>query len=200
MTKQFINIVEIPILHDILHEIKNLFSFKILNFVNTHNFLKDINKESFEIGNSITITISKKSNQQLLLNKEINTNFLILLESKPIKINELIDKINILFIKKKYDSQSQLKIKNFILNINSRIISYKGNELKLTEREIDIILFLNENEAPQPVISLQNKVWKYSNSLETHTVETHIYRLRKKIKNTFNDDSFILSLKEGYKI
>jgi len=200
MTKQFINIVEIPILHDILHEIKNLFSFKILNFVNTHNFLKDINKESFETGNSITITISKKSNQQLLLNKEINTNFLILLESKPIKINELIDKINILFIKKKYDSQSQLKIKNFILNINSRIISYKGNELKLTEREIDIILFLNENEAPQPVISLQNKVWKYSNSLETHTVETHIYRLRKKIKNTFNDDSFILSLKEGYKI
>ena len=200
MTKQFINIVEIPILHDILHEIKNLFSFKILNFVNTHNFLKDINKESFETGNSITITISKKSNQQLLLNKEINTNFLILLESKPIKINELIDKINILFIKKKYDSQSQLKIKNFILNINSRIISYKGNELKLTEREIDIILFLNENEAPQPVISLQNKVWKYSNSLETLTVETHIYRLRKKIKNTFNDDSFILSLKEGYKI
>tara|TARA_B110000967_G_C18561733_1_gene400458 strand:- start:59 stop:661 length:603 start_codon:yes stop_codon:yes gene_type:complete len=200
MTKQFINIVEIPILHDILHEIKNLFSFKILNFVNTHNFLKDINKESFETGNSITITISKKSNQQLLLNKEINTNFLILLESKPIKINELIDKINILFIKKKYDSQSQLKIKNFILNINSRIISYKGNELKLTEREIDIILFLNENEAPQPVISLQNKVWKYSNSLETHTVETHIYRLRKKIKNIFNDDSFILSLKEGYKI
>jgi len=200
MTKQFINIVEIPILHDILHEIKNLFSFKILNFVNTHNFLKDINKESFETGNSITITISKKSNQQLLLNKEINTNFLILLESKPIKINELIDKINILFIKKKYDSQSQLKIKNFILNINSRIISYKGNELKLTEKEIDIILFLNENEAPQPVISLQNKVWKYSNSLETHTVETHIYRLRKKIKNTFNDDSFILSLKEGYKI
>ena len=200
MAKQFISIVEIPILHDILHEIKNHFSFKILNFVNTQNFLKEINKESFESGNTITITISKKNNQQLLSNKEINTNFLILLESKPIKINELIDKINILFIKKKYDSQSQLKIKNFILNINSRIISYKGNELKLTEREIDIILFLNENEAPQPVINLQNKVWKYSNSLETHTVETHIYRLRKKIKNIFNDDSFILSLKEGYKI
>jgi len=72
--------------------------------------------------------------------------------------------------------------------------------LKLTEREIDIILFLKEKESPQSVNNLQNEVWNYSSTLETHTVETHIYRLRKKFKNCFNDEDFISSSKEGYKI
>ena len=84
--------------------------------------------------------------------------------------------------------------------MNSRIISYQKDKLKLTEREIDIILFLKERNSPQPVKNLQNEVWKYSSTLETHTVETHIYRLRKKIKDQFNDDEFIFSLKDGYKI
>ena len=155
-------------------------------------------KESSDIANSIII--SKKYNHQLLSSKKIATNGLILLEDKPIKIGQLLDKINVLLIKKKYNFQSQLNIKSYSLNINSRIISSKGDELKLTEREIDIILFLNEKKVPQSVDNLQNEVWRYSSTLETHTVETHIYRLRKKIKSSFKDDNFILSLKECYKI
>ena len=197
MAKQFISIVEISILHDILNELKTLFSFKIFNFINTNDFLKE-SKESSDIANSIII--SKKYNHQLLSSKKIVTNGLILLEDKPIKIGQLLDKINVLLIKKKYNFQSQLNIKSYSLNINSRIISSKGDELKLTEREIDIILFLNEKKVPQSVDNLQNEVWRYSSTLETHTVETHIYRLRKKIKSSFKDDNFILSLKEGYKI
>jgi len=197
MAKQFISIVEISILHDILNELKTLFSFKIFNFINTNDFLKE-SKESSDIANSIII--SKKYNHQLLSSKKIATNGLILLEDKPIKIGQLLDKINVLLIKKKYNFQSQLNIKSYSLNINSRIISSKGDELKLTEREIDIILFLNEKKVPQSVDNLQNEVWRYSSTLETHTVETHIYRLRKKIKSSFKDDNFILSLKEGYKI
>ena len=197
MAKQFISIVEISILHDILNELKTLFSFKIFNFINTNDFLKETN-ESSDIANSIII--SKKYNHQLLSSKKIATNGLILLEDKPIKIGQLLDKINVLLIKKKYNFQSQLNIKSYSLNINSRIISFNGNELKLTEREIDIILFLNEKKFPQSVDNLQNEVWRYSSTLETHTVETHIYRLRKKIKSRFKDDNFILSLKEGYKI
>jgi len=197
MTKQFINIVEISILHDILNEIKTLFSFKIFNFIKTNDFLEETN-ESSDITNSIII--SKKHNHQLLFSKKIATNSLILLEDKPIKISQLLDKINVLLIKKKYNFQSQLNIKSYSLNINSRIISSNRNELKLTEREIDIILFLNEKKFPQSVNDLQNEVWRYSSTLETHTVETHIYRLRKKIKSRFKDDNFILSLKEGYKI
>ena len=197
MAKQFISIVEISILHDILNELKTLFSFKIFNFINTNDFLKETN-ESSDIANSIII--SKKYNHQLLSSKKIATNGLILLEDKPIKIGQLLDKINVLLIKKKYNFQSQLNIKSYSLNINSRIISFNGNELKLTEREIDIILFLNEKKVPQSVDNLQNEVWRYSSALETHTVETHIYRLRKKIKSSFKDDNFILSLKDGYKI
>jgi len=197
MAKQFISIVEISILHDILNELKTLFSFEIFNFINTNDFIKET-KESSDIANSIII--SKKYNHQLLSSKKIATNGLILLEDKPIKIGQLLDKINVLLIKKKYNFQSQLNIKSYSLNINSRIISSKGDELKLTEREIDIILFLNEKKVPQSVDNLQNEVWRYSSTLETHTVETHIYRLRKKIKSSFKDDNFILSLKEGYKI
>jgi|TARA_B100000787_G_scaffold168911_1_gene158705 hypothetical protein len=198
MTKQFVSIVEISTLDDILSEIKALFSFKILNFINSKDFFKEIDSENHEIVSSIII--SKKNNHSLLSSSKINTNSLILLDVKPIKIGQLIDRINILLIKKKYNFQSHLNIKNYILNINSRIISDKKDQLKLTEREIDIILFLNKKKTAQPVINLQNEVWKYLNTLETHTVETHIYRLRKKIKSTFNDDNFILSLKEGYKI
>ena len=197
MAKQFISIVEISILHDILNELKTLFSFKIFNFIKTNDFLEETN-ESFDITNSIII--SKKHNHQLLSSKKIVTNNLILLEDKPIKIGQLLDKINVLLIKKKYNFQSQLNIKSYSLNINSRIISSNGNELKLTEREIDLILFLYEKKLPQSVENLQNEVWRYSSALETHTVETHIYRLRKKIKSRFKDDNFILSLKEGYKI
>ena len=72
--------------------------------------------------------------------------------------------------------------------------------MKLTEREIEIILFLNDKEKPQNINILQKEVWSYVTDLETHTVETHIYRLRKKISDKFNDNNFIVSSKEGYSI
>ena len=101
-------------------------------------------------------------------------------------------------IQQNYLAQSNVNIKNFTLDINSRILKKSEKELKLTEREIDIILFLKNENKPIKVDVLQKKVWKYGEDLETHTVETHIYRLRKKINDTFNDDSFIQSKKDGY--
>ena len=82
--------------------------------------------------------------------------------------------------------------------MNSRTIFKNQKKLNLTEREIDILIFLSKQKEPQKIDILQNKVWNYSSNLETHTVETHIYRLRKKIKDTFNDDNFIISKKDGY--
>ena len=198
MTKQFISIVEISPLHDILNEIRSIFSFKIHNFINTKDFLTKITSTNSEISNSIIV--SKKNNHELLSSEKIDTNCLILVDDRPIKINQLLDKINIFLIKQKYNFQSQLIIKNYMLNLNSRTISTSKENLKLTEREIDVILFLMEKVLPQSVNSLQNEVWKYANTLETHTVETHIYRLRKKMKDKFNDNNFIVSSKEGYKI
>ena len=84
------------------------------------------------------------------------------------------------------------------MDLNSRTISIENKSLKLTEREMEIILFLNDCKTPQKINDLQNKVWSYSSELETHTVETHIYRLRKKISNSFQDEHFIISTDNGY--
>ena len=76
----------------------------------------------------------------------------------------------------------------------------KDNKLKLTEKEINTISYLSKSEKPVSIDELQEKVWSYQSDIETHTVETHIYRLRKKILNTFNDKDFIISEKNGYQI
>ena len=125
-------------------------------------------------------------------------NKLFLIKNLPVKIDKLIEKINIQLLKQKYNYQSEIQINKYELNLNSREISLNKKLLKLTEREVDIILFLNENKKPQNIDVLQKEVWGHASDLETHTVETHIYRLRKKIKEYFNDENFIVSSKSGY--
>ena len=73
-------------------------------------------------------------------------------------------------------------------------------KLKLTEKEINSIIYLSKSTKAIKILELQSKVWGYQSELETHTVETHIYRLRKKILKTFNDNNFIISGKDGYQI
>ena len=198
MSKQSVNIVEFLNLYNILYEIKDLFIFHINNYKNSNHFLQDIESNIIDHDNSIIIVNNKK--HELFSNNKINNRNILIIDEFPLKIEKLIDKINTHLIKEKYNFQSKLNIKNYVLNLNSRIISNKEFELKLTEREIDIILFLKKKGIPQSIISLQNEVWGYSDTLETHTVETHIYRLRKKIKDKFKDDKFITSHNDGYLI
>jgi len=196
MFKQSVNIVEFSQLYIILDEVNDLFKFNIYNYQKSEDFIHQIEINNIKCIDS-TIIINKKN---LILVNKIDKNNILLIDEFPIKIEKLIEKINIHLIKQKYNFQSNINIKDYVLNINSRIISNKIKQLKLTEREIDIILFLNENEKSQPVSNLQSKVWGYSLDLETHTVETHIYRLRKRINDNFNDKNFIISDKAGYKI
>ena len=84
------------------------------------------------------------------------------------------------------------------LNINSKFFYKDDLNLKLTEKEVEIILYLNMTRIKHNVSDLQKNIWGYSPNMETHTVETHIYRLRKKISDLFNDEKFILSHKNGY--
>ena len=198
MSKQLVNIIEFSKLYNILFEIKDLFTFHINKYKNHSDFLRDLDSNNIELDNSIIVV--DKQNNQLFLNNKINKNNILIIDELPIKIEKLIDKINSQLIKQNYNLQSKLEIKNYTLNLNSRVISNNQNELKLTEREIDIILFLTNKGTPQSVIKLQNEVWGYSNMLETHTVETHVYRLRKKIKDKFNDEKFIISHNDGYLI
>jgi hypothetical protein len=198
MFKQSVNIVEFPQLYNILVEVNDLFKFNIYNYQKSEDFIHEIEINNFKCIDSPIIINQKKIN--LTLVNKIDKNNILLIDEFPIRIEKLIEKINIHLIKKKYNFQSNINIKDYVLNINSRIISNKTKQLKLTEREIDIILFLNENEKSQPVANLQSKVWGYSVDLETHTVETHIYRLRKRINDNFNDKNFIITDKVGYKI
>ena len=117
----------------------------------------------------------------------------------PIKLGKLIEIININFLRSKFYNQSNIKIGKYSLDLNSRKISLKSKNLDLTERETNLIVFINEKKNVT-IKDLQKNVWDYSPDLETHTVETHIYRLRKKIKEMFNDDNFIKSEKKGYTI
>ena len=103
-------------------------------------------------------------------------------------------------IKQNYNNQSEIKINRYKLDLNSRELFNKTKRLKLTERESEIILFLKKTNKNQSIESLQKEVWGHNSNLETHTVETHIYRLRKKISEIFEDDNFIISSKQGYKI
>ena len=212
MIKQNINIVDVPILYNILEEIKENLSFKIENFTKPDDFLNFFNKDKSKNKNLFIITTI--SNKDFFINKiklekknifflcqknnkvDINHNYNVF--KYPINIYNLIEKINIQLIKYKYSFQSKIRVKNYSLDLNSRTISIENKSLKLTEREMEIILFLNDCKTPQKINDLQNKVWSYSSELETHTVETHIYRLRKKISNSFQDEHFIISTDNGY--
>lgn len=193
MNKQSIIIYDFEILFIILKEIKENLKFEIFNFKKNDEISK---LDNSAYGNYL-IVVKSLSN---FINKDIEKKKLYLIENLPIKIDQFIEKINIQLLKQKYNYQLEIRINKYKLNLNSREISLNKKLIKLTEKEIDIILFLNENKKPINIDILQKEVWGYSSELETHTVETHIYRLRKKLKDKFNDEEFILSLKKGYQI
>ena len=137
----------------------------------------------------------------ILSNKKyLNFNNQFILENKPIKISKLLEKINIEFLRLQFNSQSQVKLKRYTIDLNSREIIMKNIKLKLTEKEINTISYLSKSDNPVSIDELQEKVWSYQSDIETHTVETHIYRLRKKILDSFSDNEFIVSKKNGYQI
>jgi DNA-binding response OmpR family regulator len=129
-----------------------------------------------------------------------NLNNQILVTSLPIKLSKLIEKLNIEFLKRNFHSQSEFKIQKYNLDINSRELIFKDKKIKLTEKESNIILYISNSIKPVSIEDLQLNVWGYHSDLETHTVETHVYRLRKKILATFDDNDFINSEKNGYQI
>ena len=184
--------------------------------MNTHNLviyeLDELYKIFEEIKKDINFNF-EKINKQELLNLKSNSNYLILTKKEipelnnqiifdkfPISIFKILEKINIEFIKKNFQKQSEILIGNYIFNINSREMSSNINKIKLTEKEINSIIYLLKANKPVKIRELQSNVWGYQSQLETHTVETHIYRLRKKISKVFKDENFILSKDDGYEI
>jgi DNA-binding response OmpR family regulator len=151
--------------------------------------------------NSLNDQVSNLNNYLVISNKkhlDISNQFV--LDKTPINIFKLVEKINIEFLKIQFSSQSEVVVNKYIIDLNSREMLINNKKLKLTEKEINTITYLSKSNKPVSIDELQEKVWSYQSDMETHTVETHIYRLRKKILNTFNDNEFIISKKNGYQI
>ncbi len=191
MNKKNIFIINSKPLYDIFNEVKPLFDFNVFA----------INKNDLEFSNfstepnSIFLSYSLEEVSKI---QHLDKKKLIVLDNFPVPIIKIIEKINLLFLKINYQLKSEIKIKQYILNLNDKTIKKDEKKIKLTEKELEIILFLSSNQKPQKTLNLQKKIWKYKSDLETHTVETHIYRLRKKMETEFKDAKFISSDKDGY--
>ena len=192
MIKQNVFIINFNPIYEILEEIKDNLPFKIIEYKK----LEDLNAANYlDIKKSLVIV---KSEKKLLLNDDLKDNNFFYIKDIPIALNKLIELINIQLIKLQFNDQSKIMVKEYELDFNSKFFSKDNIFLKLTEKEVQIILYLSQNKKKHQVLDLQKNIWSYSSSMETHTVETHIYRLRKKISNKFNDENFILSHKNGY--
>ena len=186
MNNQNLIIYQFNPLYQILKELEQDLNFKIIESLNE----KSLNNQIEKLNNYLIITKKK------ILNVEHQFVF----EHLPIKIFKLIEKLNIEFLKKQFSVQSEFIVNDYKINLNSREILFHNTKLKLTEKEVNTIIYLSKIKKAVSIDELQTKVWGYQSNIETHTVETHIYRLRKKISKFFKDENFIISKKNGYQI
>lgn len=179
-------IFKCKILYRILNELEDLIVFKIHEVSDE----KILNEKIIKLDNYIILTSKniKNNSRQLILDK------------LPIKLFKLIEKINIEFLKFQYSKKSELTVGKYKINLNSRELTDENITLKLTEKETKIITYLLKINKPVSIDELQSDVWGYHADLETHTVETHVYRLREKVFKKFKNKRFILSEKNGYKL
>ncbi len=164
---------------------------------------QDLNFKIFKINNekSLEQEIQKLDNYIVITKKKIfNITNQMIFDQYPVKISKLVERINVELMKKNYEKQSQIIINDYTIDLNARELHFDKTKLKLTEKEINAIIYMSKSKNSVSIDDLEKNVWKYQSGIETHTVETHIYRLRKKILKTFKDENFILSKKNGYQI
>ena len=118
----------------------------------------------------------------------------------PIHISDFNNKILELISKDKFHLNSMISIGNYILDKNEKKLSKNKSFTILTEKEIQLLELLSKKVKTYSKKEILNTVWKYASDADTHTVETHIYRLRKKIKKIFLDENFISNKNHGYQI
>jgi len=189
---QNVFIINFNSLYEILDEIKENLSFKIIKIKNEEDLKNNLDLDI------IDFLVISKTDYKLLSNNNITDKNFLDFNDLPLSLKKLLELINIKLIKLKFNQQSKLVIKGYALNLNAKFFSKNNLNLKLTEKEIEIILYLNDNKIKHNVADLQKNIWGYATNMETHTVETHVYRLRKKISDLFKDEKFILSHKNGY--
>ena len=198
-------------LAEILKEVKLFKNYEIIS--KTYDFQK-INssqdkslKENLILVDLSNISITQNliksfgKNSILLINKKNFSNELIKNYEKcllPFKLNDLLSKIKILSLKKDYKNRAIFQVLDYQLDINKKVIAKDDLKLKLTEKEVTLLVYLIELGRPVKINELLKAVWDYSSESETHTIETHVHRLRKKFIKIFQDDNIIKNNTEGY--
>ena len=187
--------------YDTLNELKPFLKFNSITEKNSSDFdvilfhedaLND-KEESKIINNSNSLKVCA-------LNKKKPSNNYDAFLKIPSSLKEINYTVENVVAKKVFSRNSSIEIKKYLLNKNEKKLSNDENEITLTEKEVQLLeLFLN-NKKPISKYKILSSVWKYSSDADTHTVETHIYRLRKKINEKFSDENFILNTKDGYSL
>ncbi len=182
-----------------IDELKHFLKFNSLSngFQKDHDLLLfhdealklDEQKNFINKSNSIKICATNKKN--------LSNNWDACLEL-PTTIKELNNIVENINAKKKFVKNSSIEVKNYLLNKNEKKLVKEDKYVILTEKEIQLLELLLKNNRPISKSIILSSVWNYSEDADTHTVETHIYRLRKKISDKFTDEKFILNNKEGY--
>ena len=146
-------------------------------------------KEHINKDNLIKICLGKS--------KDFKDNF-----DASLKLPTTLKEINLIVestaAKKKFTKNSSIEIKNYLLNKNEKKLSKSDDFIILTEKEVHLLELFIRSKKPLSKNAILSSVWNYSSDADTHTVETHIYRLRKKINDKFMDEKFILNCREGY--
>ena len=207
MNNLTISIFGNKIFFEIIRELKLFSQFKIKHYENLDLCIKDADKgnqlvvfftkpiNTIKIYNFPSILIIEPSNSINKLSDDLNTQLMM-----PFRILDFKKKIIFLISKNEFKKNSLIHLNDYIIDKNERKIKKDNLELKLSEKEVNFLILFSKNKEPISRNFVLKNVWKYSEETETHTVETHIHRLRKKILDKFNDKNFIKNNNKGYYI
>tara|TARA_B100000579_G_scaffold417813_1_gene414722 strand:- start:517 stop:1146 length:630 start_codon:yes stop_codon:yes gene_type:complete len=202
-----LNLVEQSVLSQVLEEISKFTNIKVQTFKSFYDLKSNLEK------NSTNICITNLESYDLIKENKINNSVIYIKTSNnsdnenfknieiintPLRIRNLIEKIKLIYLKNQFLDNSKVNLLNYKINLNNREITKDNKKLKLTEREVDLLLFLKNSKNPQSINNILESVWGYSKGLETHTIETHVHRLRKKFLNSFEENNLIKNNKRGY--
>ena len=212
MSNLTISIFGNKIFLDIINEIKLLSEFKIKYYKDLNLCVKDAENQNLlviffvgkkdlsffsknKINNFPSILITEPSVSKNMVTTELSEQL-----NMPFTILELEKKIISLIAKNEFKNNSSIRLNDYIINKNERKIKKRDLELQLSEKEINFLILFSKIRKPISRNLVLKNVWNYSPESETHTVETHIHRLRKKISKKFGDDNFIKNNNKGYYI
>ena len=200
------------IFSEIVNELKMLSKFKFSNFTNLDLCINQAKKY-----NQLVVFFKDKTNHheymELIKNnvptivisspkvpKEDFSGALVVQINMPFKILDFEKKIISLIARQEFKKNSFIDLNGYTIDKNERKLKKNDVELQLSEKEINFLILFSKEKEPISRNFVLKKVWNYSSESDTHTVETHIHRLRKKILEKFNDNNFIKNNNRGYYI